>query len=131
MFFKETNGQILPNDHFGHPAHPPVDPSRPDKPEQLEHPDHPHPPERPDHPEKPIVVIVNGVDKVLPVGTSQLSYEDVVRLAEGSYDNSSNVIYTVGYSHGPAENKHGQLVRGESVFVREGMVFNVGRSNKS
>lgn len=131
MFFKETTGQILPNDHFGQPTQPPVRPDHPDKPEQPERPDHPHPPERPEHPQKPIVVIVNGVDKVLPVGSTRLSYQDVVRLAEGDYIDSPTIIYTVAYAHGPVENKRGTLVKGASVFVKDGMVFNVGRSDKS
>ncbi len=128
MLFKDINGHILPNDHSGHLVHPPVGPGRPEHPDHPQHPEHPEKPERPN---KPITIIVNGVDKELPIGTLQLSYEDVVRLAEGSYDNNPSVIYTVAYTHGPVENKRGKLVRGEKVFVQEGMVFNVGRSNKS
>lgn len=89
---------------------------------------------RPDHPEKPdepVSVIVNGVDKVLPAGTKQLSYEGVVKLAYGSYNSSSSVIYSVAYSNGPVENKKGVLVKGDSVRIRKGMIFNVGCSNKS
>lgn len=101
------------------------------------HPEKPHPPvgpaypEHPEKPEEPVVIIVNGVDKVLPAGTKQLSYEDVVKLAYGNYDNSSSVIYSVAYSNGPVENKKGVLVKGDSVRIRKGMIFNVGCSNKS
>ena len=131
MIFKNFDGHIMSNDHSGHPLHPPANPGHPDKPERPDHPQHPGHPEKPEHPSRPITVIVNGVDKELPAGILQLSYEDVVKLAEGSYVNSPNVIYTVAYNHGPVENRRGVLVKGASVFVKDGMVFNVGRSDKS
>ena len=98
--------------------------------------EHPHstPPDRPQPPAKPhepITIIVNGVDKVLPVGTTQLSYDDVVRLAFGTSPNSPNTLYTVVFSNGPVENRKGTMVRGSIVHVKRGMIFNVGCSNKS
>ena len=101
--------------HHGKP-HPPVDPG---------HPGHP------DKPNEPIIVIVNGVDKTLSAGTERLSYEEVVTLAYGTYNSSSCIIYSVAYSNGPVENKKGVLVKGDSVRIRKGMIFNVGCSNKS
>lgn len=100
-------------------------------------PDKPHPPVGPGHPEHPgkpndpITVVVNGVDKTLSVETDRLSYEDVVMLAYGTYNSSSSIIYSIAYSNGPVENKKGVLVKGDSVRVRRGMIFNVGCSNKS
>ncbi len=136
-----------PPDHPHHPPHPehpdpgfpgspgrPGHPDRPDHPEHPTHPEHPEHPERPEHPGKPstpITIIVNAEDKLLPMGTKQLSYADVVKLAYGSYDSGATIIYTVSYSNGPEQNRKGNLVKGESVWVQEGMVFNVSRSDKS
>lgn len=120
----ENHGPSKPNTP-GDEAHRPHHPDKPHPPAD------PNPPERPEKPNTSISVIVNGVDKVLPVGTKQLSYEDVVRLAYGKYTDATNIIYSIAYSNGPAENKKGTLVKGDAVLVREGMVFNVGCSNKS
>lgn len=113
------------------PNHPDDGPHRPDHPDKPRPPVEPGHPEHPERPEDPITIIVNGVDKTLPVGTKQLSYEDVVRLAYGNYNGSSAIIYSVSYSNGPAGNRKGVLVKGDSVCVRKGMIFNVGCSNKS
>lgn len=103
-------------------------PTTPDKPRPPEGPGHP---EHPSKPNEPITVIVNGVDKTLSAGTGRLSYEEVVTLAYGTYNSSSCIIYSIAYSNGPVENKKGALVKGDSVRVRKGMIFNVGCSNKS
>ena len=117
----------------GHPVpnHPGDEPHRPNHPEKPNPPGGPGHPEHPAKPEEPITIVVNGVDKVLPAGTKQLSYEEVVKLAYGNYNASSTIIYSIAYSNGPVENKKGVLVKGDSVCVRKGMIFNVGCSNKS
>ena len=132
-------GQPMPN-HPGDELHRPNHPEKPNPPVGPGHPDKPNPPvgpERPDHPEhpgkpeEPITIIVNGVDRVLPVGTKQLSYDEVVKLAYPNYSNAPNTVYTVVFSNGPIENKKGTLVKGDVVRVRKGMIFNVGKSNKA
>ena len=126
----------VPN-HPGDAPHPPNHPEKPNPPVGPGHLDKPNPPVGPGHleppvkPEEPITIVVNGVDKVLPAGTKQLSYEEVVKLAYGNYNASSTIIYSIAYSNGPVENKKGVLVKGDSVCVRKGMIFNVGCSNKS
>ena len=136
--FSQINkpGQPLPN-HPGDELHrldhpekpnPPVGPGYPDKPNTPVGPGHPEPPGKP---EEPITIIVNGADKVLPAGTKQLSYNEVVKLAYPNYSDAPNIVYTVVFSNGPIENKKGTLVKGDTVCVRKGMIFNVGKSNKS
>ncbi|MBR0418176.1 MAG: multiubiquitin domain-containing protein [Erysipelotrichaceae bacterium] len=90
-------------------------------------------PEHPDHPEHPkhITIIVNGRDVSISKNIRKVTYEDVVVYAFGHYDSSSQIIYTIMYTNGPGQNKKGTLVKGEEVFVKEGMIFNVGCSNKS
>lgn len=126
MFSHEINhGQpkpTPPGNNGNHPEHP-------GKPPQPNYPSRPPHPEHPDH---PITILVNGQDKQLPVGTKQISYEEVVALAyPGQGDNGVNIIYTVSYSNGPEKNPKGNLAKGKSVFVQEGMIFNVSRSDKS
>lgn len=125
FFSKEEKAPHNPN-HPEKPEHP-VHPEHPEKPE---HPVHPNPPEKPEHPQK-ITVLVNGEEKVLPPHTKQLSYEEIVKLAYGTLPTNPNTIYTVAYSNGPVENPKGTLTRGRSVLVKEGMVFNVSKSDKS
>lgn len=132
MFSHELNhGQPKPTppgnngnhpEHLGKPPHP----DHPPNPPHPEHPDHPV------KPETPITILVNGQYKQLPVGAKQISYEEVVALAyPGQGDNGVNIIYTVSYSNGPEKNPKGNLAKGKSVFVQEGMIFNVSRSDKS
>lgn len=88
-------------------------------------------PPTPPEPDKPITIIVNAEDKILPAGIKTITYQGVVEVAYGTYNSSDQVIYTVVYSNGPAENPKGTLVLDQSVKVKEGMIFNVGRSDKS
>ena len=111
------------------PPHSPH-PEKPEHPVHPEHPEHPAHPEKPEHPNR-ITVLVNGEEKMLPPHTEQLSYEEIVKLAYGTLPTNPNTIYTVAYSNGPIENPKGTLTRGRSVVVKEGMVFNVSKSDKS
>ena len=124
MFSINKPGQNMPPLHDADNHRP----TPPDKPHPPVGPGHPEPPSKPN---EPITIIVNGVDKTLSAGATRLSYEEVVTLAYGSYNSSSNIIYSIAYSNGPVENKKGVLVKGDSVRVRKGMIFNVGCSNKS
>ncbi len=94
-------------------------------------PEKPGKPENPNKPDKNIVVLVNGTEMTIDKKQKQFTYEEIVKLAFGSYDGSTNTIYTVVYSRGPNENIKGTLVKGQSVKIKDGMVFNVGKSNKS
>lgn len=105
-------------------------PEKPEHPVHPEHPEHPTYPEKPEHPNR-ITVLVNGEEKKLLPHVKQLSYEEIVKLAYGMLPTNPNTIYTVAYSNGPIENPKGTLTRGRSVLVKEGMVFNVSKSDKS
>lgn len=61
----------------------------------------------------------------------KISYKEVVELAYGSYDSSTNIAYTILYFDGPTGNKEGSLVRGREAEVAEGMKFSVSRTDKS
>lgn len=106
----------------GHPA-----PNKPDKPG---HPIHPEHPPKPEHPNR-ITILVNGEEKLLLPHAKEISYEEIVKLAYGMLPTNPNTIYTVAYSNGPSSNAKGTLTKGRSVMVKEGMVFNVSKSDKS
>lgn len=76
-----------------------------------------------------VTLIVNTREKKWD--KPQISFEEVVILAFGSYSQDPNVIYTVTFSHGPKPKNEGTLVRGQSVMVKNRMIFNVSQTNKS
>ena len=81
--------------------------------------------------EKPVkvIVVVNGREKSWTEKT--ISFEQLVILAFGSYDNNPNKVYTVTYDKGPNENRAGSMVVGDKVFVKNKMIFNVTATDKS
>lgn len=75
-------------------------------------------------------IIVNATKK--NVTDKNLSFEEVIVLAFEQYDTSATVAYTVTYSYKKGHhNDKGILVKGDSVKVKEGMVFNVTRTTRS
>lgn len=75
-------------------------------------------------------IIVNGRERSV-VGRKQ-SYEEIVRLAYPDPNpNANEFTYTVSYTGGPKKNPEGTLSKGQSVFVKNGMIFNVLRTTKS
>lgn len=79
---------------------------------------------------KELIIIVNGVKK--QVEKKEISFEDVILLAFGTFDLAETVAYTVTYSYKKGHhNDKGILVKGDSVKLKEGMVFNVTRTTRS
>lgn len=78
---------------------------------------------------KEYTVIVNGRKKV--VQTSTLSYDQVVALAFDPVPVGPNVLFSVTFSHGPHENREGTLTQGETVQIKNEMIFNVSQTDKS
>lgn len=78
---------------------------------------------------KEFTITVNTREKIWD--KKEISYEEVVVLAYGVYDNDEKVVYTVSFSKGDESHKEGSLVKGVSVKIKNGMIFNVSRSNKS
>lgn len=74
-------------------------------------------------------VIINGREKT--VEKSLLNYREVVLLAFPDAVFDDKTVYTVTYSEGPRENPEGSMVEGQSVKLKNRMVFNVVRSDKS
>jgi len=79
-------------------------------------------------PEK-YTIVVNGRPK--EVHQHELSFWDVVKLAYPEAVPSPTTIYTVVYKRGPKHNPEGSMVEGQVVKLKEGMIFNVTRTDKS
>jgi hypothetical protein len=78
---------------------------------------------------KEFKIIVNAREKVWKEPT--ISFEQVVVLAYGSYDNNPNKGYTVTFSKGPKPNREGTMVKGAVVEVKNNMIFDVTATDKS
>lgn len=80
--------------------------------------------------ETEITIIVDGTPHQW--SDKNISYEQVVNLA---YDNSPptgpNVLITVGYHRGQGNKPEGDLSPGESVKVKDRMVFDVTATDRS
>jgi hypothetical protein len=61
----------------------------------------------------------------------EISFQEVVTLAFGAYNDNPQVVYTVGYSRGEPPKHEGTLIKGQSVKVKKGMVFDVTVTDKS
>lgn len=77
---------------------------------------------------KEITIIVNAREKTF-VG-KEITFEEVVELAFGSYEQNSDIVYSVSYSKGE-DKKEGTMTPGSSVKVKDGMNFNVTKTNRS
>lgn len=81
-----------------------------------------------DH-EKTRTIVVNGREK--EVSQKEISFNEVVTLAFGSAPGGDNIIFTVTYKRGHGDKPEGTLVEGDSVKIKDGMIFNVTRTDKS
>jgi len=85
-----------------------------------------HSPNSSDH-GQPFEVFINA--ESFEVKEKELTFRQLCLLAFPDGQFGDNVAWTVTYSdpHGP----EGSMVDGDSIKVKKGMVFNVGRSDKS
>ena len=83
----------------------------------------------PDH-EHTTTIVVNAQEKT--VTTKEITFEQVVDFAyDGNPPRGENWVFTVTYRRGADESPQGSLVKGASVKVKKGMVFNVTATDKS
>ena len=76
-----------------------------------------------------VIIIVNGREK--PYTNEVITYDQVVVLAFPGTTANPNTVYTVTYAKGPEQNLEGSMVKGDQVFIKNKMVFNVTATNKS
>jgi len=78
--------------------------------------------------DKEYTIIVNTREKV--VTEKELSFSDIVALAYETPPTGPNIVFTVTYRRGHG-NQQGSLVEGQSVKIKDGMVFDVSCTDKS
>jgi hypothetical protein len=74
-------------------------------------------------------VIVNGRPR--RVENRKLTFDEVIALAYENPPRGEFICYTITYRGGVCTKSEGMLVEGESVEIKEGMVFNVTLTDKS
>ena len=65
------------------------------------------------------------------VATPTLNFWEVVKLAFPQAEPNATTYYTVTYKRGPKSHPEGSMVAGESVHLKDGMLFNVTPTDKS
>ncbi|UPZ17983.1 multiubiquitin domain-containing protein [Flavobacterium humidisoli] len=53
----------------------------------------------------------------------KITFEEVIVLAYGNYNDSPTMVYTVAYEDGPKQNIEGSMIKDSSVFVKNKMIF--------
>jgi hypothetical protein len=76
---------------------------------------------------KTVTIIINGRPREVTGKTA--SYEEIVKLAFPDDPSNQDIDFTVAYAN--PHGKDGELVAGQEVRVKEGMVFNVTKTNRS
>ena len=77
---------------------------------------------------KELAVVVNGRPKT--VSKKELTFAEVVALAD-NLPSGPNTIYTVTYRRGHGNKPEGSMVEGDTVRVKDKMIFNVTATDKS
>ena len=78
---------------------------------------------------KEITIIVNARKKQVP--GPKITFDQVVALAFNPVPSGPNIVITVTYRHGPHRNPEGILAQGESVWIKDEMVFHVKATDRS
>jgi len=79
--------------------------------------------------DKPKTIIVNGEQKV--VTADELSFDQIVDLAFDASQRGPMIEFTVDYRKGDDKKPKGSLVQGQAVKIKDGMIFDVTRTDKS
>lgn len=85
--------------------------------------------EHSDKANKDITIIVNGQQEEVEKGV--LTFDEIVALAFDNPPTGPNILFTVSYFKGHGNKPEGSMVQGDTVKVKEGMVFNVSQTDKS
>lgn len=80
-------------------------------------------------PTKSTTIIVNGRPK--EVTAKELSFAEIVHIAFDDAVFNDVTIYTITFKRGHGDKPEGTLVEGVSIKIKEGMLFNVARTDKS
>jgi hypothetical protein len=76
-----------------------------------------------------VTIYVNTKPKV--VEKDEITFDEIVKLAYDNPPTGPNWVFTVTYHRGHGSKPEGSLRQGESVKVKDGMVFDVTATDKS
>ena len=62
---------------------------------------------------------------------TKLTFDEVVKLAFSNPPNGQNIMFTIKYRNGPRVNPKGSLLEGQSVRIKNGMIFDVTPTDRS
>ena len=78
--------------------------------------------------EKEYIIIVNAREKT--VTNKELTFDEIVHLAFEDPKFGPQYVYTITYQKG-VDKPQGELLPGESIKIKDGMIFNVQFTDKS
>ncbi|TNB49683.1 hypothetical protein FF124_01610 [Martelella lutilitoris] len=78
---------------------------------------------------KAVTIVIDGTPYEVDKG--DLTYVELVTLADPEYPQHPETTYSVTYKRGHGNKPEGTLSPGGSVKVKDGMVFNVSRTGQS
>jgi len=78
---------------------------------------------------KMVTIVIDGTPH--EVEKDELTYVEVVTLADPTFPQHPETTYSVTYKRGHGNKPEGTLSPGGSVKVKDGMVFNVSRTGQS
>lgn len=81
------------------------------------------------HEKKTVTIIVEGTPHEWP--KEEISYAEVVTLEVPNYAEHPEITYSVKYKNGHGQKPEGILSPGDSVKVKEGMIFSVSETGQS
>lgn len=78
---------------------------------------------------KSFAIIVNAEEKSW--NEKEISFEQVAGLAYGSYEDHPDITYSITYKRGEGNKPEGSLTKGQSAKVKDKMIFNATKTNRS
>ena len=79
--------------------------------------------------QKLVTIIIDGSPH--EVEKDDMTYVEIVTLADPEFPQHPNTTYSVTYKRGHGNKPEGTLSPGGSVKIKDGMVFNVSRTGQS
>jgi hypothetical protein len=76
-----------------------------------------------------VTIIVEGTPHQWPKG--EITYDEVVTLEVPDYPQHQEITYSVKFKQGQGNKPEGTLAKGESVKVKDGMIFSVSETGQS
>lgn len=76
-----------------------------------------------------VTIIVEGTPHAWT--KNKISYDEVVTLEVPDYAQNPEITYSVKYNNGPNNRPEGILAKGETVRVKDGMIFSVSETGQS